>query len=59
MKCGALAIDWLVPFAIYENRRSMKMDFWDESWSAIDKSRLREYITRKEEPDEMIEYLLC
>ena len=35
------------------------MDFWDESWSAIDKSRLREYITRKEEPDEMIEYLLC
>ena len=34
------------------------MDFWDESWSAIDESRLREYIARKEEPDEMIKYLL-
>lgn len=34
------------------------MDFWDASWNAVDESRLREYITRKEEPDEMIEYLL-
>ena len=34
------------------------MDFWDVSWNAVDESRLREYIARKEEPDEMIECLL-
>lgn len=34
------------------------MDFWDASWGAIDERRLKEYITRKEEPDEMIECLL-
>ena len=34
------------------------MDFWGASWGAIDERRLKEYITRKEEPDEMIECLL-
>lgn len=34
------------------------MDFWDASWGTIDERRLKEYITRKEEPDEMIKCLL-